>query len=107
MSDQDNMRKAVELADGFADSATLYWIEAPGEDDVEVNVSDVPKWFLAALAAQLVRQVDDLGFPYYLTIVATRSVLYRHPFSERIGLCSGKGRAVNTLNAVVNSKILE
>lgn len=54
MNDQDYIRKAVELADGWRLSSSILW----GPDRLQAPVTN--QAMLDALAAHLVRQVDAL-----------------------------------------------
>ena len=80
---EDVIRKAVELADGF------WW----KEDCVHVldtpmhyRADALPQTILDALAAQLTRQVDEL---------------------DDYWVCAEDDRTMNTIKAIVDSKVLE
>ena len=112
MTDEEIIRRAVELApDCFAikpwhDGVFRFVMYAPGWDPV-VNftddLNDLPQWFLDALAAQLVRQVDAihpemLDIWYDMTRIRTGKERF---FAE------GKDRTMNTLRAIVESGVLK
>ena len=92
----DKIKKAVELADGWT------WMGPEGTD----RLQPMSQPFLDALAAQLVRQVDVLdGF-----VVITRSNRTRIWSVKISGIwkeVEGDDRTMNTINAIVNSKVLE
>lgn len=95
MNNDDYIRKAVELADGWY-ITHIY----DGEDIVAWTDRQYPpsfvlqsmdRWGLDALAAQLVRQVDALE-GYWV---------------KNICCISGDDRTLNTIKAIVNSGVLE
>ena len=65
MNDQDYIRAGIELADGWNISKGWLvngpWIFEP-LDAFAIHIDKLPDFLKAALAAQLVRQVDALGF---------------------------------------------
>lgn len=105
MTNQNYIRKAVELADGWIayDNSFLggcYF--APHSYD------RVPQPVLDALAAQLVRQVDALPFEQ-------EGKTYFEVNNIRAHLCTditeteaeGSDRTMNTIKSIVDSKVLE
>jgi len=94
MSDNEHIRKAVELADGWSWSmlCALEKSVLTGRGTVD------------ALAAQLVRQVDALNGRYRIQIHSSRTIIFKSRyvhFEE-----SGVDRAINTINAIVDSEVL-
>ena len=91
MNDQDYIRKAVELADGWSiDILSRYGLDV-GKD---------------ALAAQLVRQVEKT---HYITVYGTQvDICSRPPDDFEWDYIGKKGeRTLNTIKAIVDSKVLE
>ena len=106
MNDQDIIRKAVELADGFGlmpgwDEA--FYVEQPW-DELSSSFKDPDQWMLDALAAQLVRQVDALPVPRFL-VDSVGATLYGEKGQGTF--IRGPDRTMNTLRAIVESKVLE
>ena len=111
MSDQDYIRKAVELADGWGDLELGF---------LSVRLSGPPETtpkryrrLLDALAAQLVRQVDALEGTQ---VAITRSGCVCAGIAEQIGRrierkhyaeITGPDRTMNTIKAIVDSGVLE
>ena len=103
MNDQDYIKKAVELADGW------YWgvndlVDPPPELRPIGPVNDtLPQIYLDALAAQLVRQVDATDYEIRMQLCAA-TIFYAGDEFWQLG---GKGRTMNTIKAIVDSKVLE
>ncbi|MCK5641588.1 MAG: hypothetical protein KAJ19_12370 [Gammaproteobacteria bacterium] len=111
MNDNDYIKAAVELADGFewhdGEPGGIYWPKVP----LEANESGLYIWssleyqpVLDALAAQLVRQVDAIRGSGVI-VGPYKSGIYfeggtKHEFD------SGEDRTMNTIKAIVDSKIL-
>lgn len=98
----DYIRKAVELADGFR------WLN---RDQVEVpdlnNVVLRPfeqQWFLDALAAQLVRQVDALD-DIRCDVDSRYSEVWGNG-QQTLGKHISDDRTMNTIKAIVDSGVL-
>lgn len=103
MSDEEAIREAVMLADGWGE---------PDKGGVHVLCDDselVCQWPLCqhdldALAAQLVRQMDALGFPVLIDPDRTE-------IEVDIGLpewcAGGPDRTMNTIRAIVDSGVLK
>ena len=97
MKHQDYIRKAVELADGFhVDSSGCH--RTPRDNCVEHQV------YMDALAAQLVRQVDALDEPMAVIIERNYTTLMDGGNTQVVG---NEGRTMNTIKAIVDSKVLE
>jgi hypothetical protein len=102
MNDQDYIRKAVELADGW-------WFYSDGTYRVDFLVgtftlSDIPQGHQDALAAQLVRQVD--AAKYQMIIYSgSQSEIY-DVYEQDKGRASGPDTTMNTIKAIVDSNIL-
>lgn len=113
MSDTDYIRKAVELADGFQWRGETYL----GRTNDPAILVDTPagttfpcddQFMLDALAAQLVRQVDALDNYYVLSGHDGSQVEYEDEL-EAYCVCTTEGpdRTMNTIKAIVDSKVLE
>lgn len=110
MNDQAYIRAGVELADGFSTD----------EDDFDVYAALSPRGqrWLDALAAQLVRQVLATNKTYLIeTLGRNRDFTTKFFFyAEKTGpisddhpdpiVISGKDHTMNTIKAIVDSKVL-
>lgn len=115
MNDEEYIRKAVELAEGwFFDNdlngqLRLYGIEldpAPFADYSHVTETFLSVAILDALAAQLVRQVDATE-DYWVRVDEDRSYVFVNSYRPQVasrerGLC----RTMNTIKAIVDSGVL-
>lgn len=105
MNNQDYIRAGVELADGFqlADEGVFFSLPYGG---FVPPVKNCPQQYLDALAAQLVRQVDTVaGIEFDVT---SRSSSMWSPVEDEFGNCKiGDDRTMNTIKAIVNSRVLE
>jgi len=109
MSDQDYIRKAVELADGWRWAGdTWYGPMLICDTRIDTLLEDKWRFLLDALAAQLVRQVDALECLYISTGHDAAHVI-KISGCTHIGLKSvhGPDRTMNTLKAIVDSKVLD
>jgi len=122
MNDQDYIRKAVDLVDNFDWSDRGYngiWIELPdGSEElfqthqgiVVVSHPYLQQYWLDALAAQLVRQVDALDTPDTVEITHDSVwVGYRSKNNEswkRTRRTKSRDRTMNTIKAIVDSGVL-
>lgn len=105
----DIIKKAVELADNFElDSINAYYWHDPsngeGFDGIATDSDDPSQWFLDALAAQLVRQVD--GSDAWFECNDNKQVR----IGNDDGLDHWEGgpdRTMNTIKAIVDSGVLE
>jgi hypothetical protein len=104
-----NIRKAVELADGFEWDADEYIVYTQYG---RLNVAPDEPMFLDALAAQLCRQVDVL--PALNPHGVKPADVYIKPGLSYVGFCgeliaeyAGPDRTENTINAIVESGVLE
>lgn len=113
MKDEDYIRKAVELADGWeyaGHDSIQDWIRGPKYFQ---PLSQIDPWMIDALAAQLVRQVDALKpvdlRSIYIMIDGFGSVAV-HDMSDMNYVkahVSGPDRTMNTIKAIVDSKVLD
>ncbi len=109
MTDNDYIRKAVELADGFMLNGNLiggsFMFDVGGS--IEIPTIEDNQWLLDALAAQLVRQMDELIL-YSVHIKPIGAFIDHEGTGERITDCylTG-GRTMNTIKAIVDSKVLD
>lgn len=125
-TDEEYLRAGVEQADGwscteYAGTKQAYLDSAGGSlwrahDDEEWPLSDLPQIMLDALAAQLVRQVDKVLddwrllelFPGHTAVRVVEKELGENNYRGRdLGACYGDDRAMNTVKAIVDSKVLE
>ena len=117
MNNQDYIRKAVVLSDGFHfDIASGYRWVCGGDDPpfhFEGQWNLIPDFhkqiFLDALAAQLVRQVDATS---YDIDTCSDEVYVWHMNDMNDGIVNdaiekGPDRTMNTLRAIVDSGVLE
>ncbi len=118
-NDQEIIRQAVELAKGFRCFGAkdlflgLIVIEGVG---LSWPVGDCPKCIIDALAAQLVRQVGELS-GYHVQVgdefSPSRAMVFGPDFRTFKGYMlddgdvEGSDRTMNTLRAIVESKVLE
>ena len=101
MNDQDYIRKAVELADGW--SISQKDILTTAHHGYFGNIEDIE--ILDALAAQLVRQVDALDDPW-VTEYPRKSIIYSDSLCQHIAEVKGPDRTMNTIKAIVDSGVL-
>ncbi len=120
MNEQDYIRKAVELADGWETTRNDGFI-LPSWSANSWAYPHVPQHILDALAAQLVRQVDaTTGFYLSIATKQKRRFLFwelektTYVFQEEGQLekvvswsASGPDRTMNTIKAIVDSGVLE
>lgn len=109
----DIIRRAIDLADGWELTMQRDGTERldnPVCAGFPIIVDDLDQLWLNALSAQLVEQVDELA-DQPITVVAYPDVtqVYRHGTvkDEMIAYHGGDGRAWNTINAILDSKVLE
>ena len=108
MTDEEYIRKAVELADGWE------WCDGGFEDDnIIESLSGYRGSIIAtpelkdALAAQLVRQVDALETHRVESHAASVMVYETHyPVNHAIAVRHGPDRTMNTIKAIVDSGVL-
>ncbi len=103
------IRKAVLLADCFDIDEDHYVFELYVDGSVHYaagsDPSETPQFFLDALAAQLVRQVDALeSFAFNLYIDCAR-VVDRYT-GVALAEIEGPDRTMNTLKAIIDSNVL-
>ena len=129
MTNEEYIRKAVELADGWF-IAKNGAITLPQPKDAYIDwpllyLSDFPtlkpqvvlNWVLLdALAAQLVRQVLAKGIPFEIThdvdkwgvaLMEGYDVYVGHPIDYVLECAKDSDRTMNTLKAIVESGVLE
>ena len=112
----DYIRKAVELADGWRLGVEL--LQTPSGNVVLLDDA-IPQVYLDALAAQLVRQVDEVSPHYNIFHIKwtngkqdPRTELHGLPgpvssFTKLLKRVDGPDRTMNTIKAIVDSKVLE
>lgn len=102
MTDNEYIRKAVELADGWEVTDTGDIISP-----IAAYVGEpMHQCFLDALAAQLVRQVDALPEP--IRVLADRSCECGAGRSFTVvGTRHSNDRTMNTIKAIVDSEVLK
>ena len=112
MDDSQYIFKAVELADAFVPIGPEQW-SITGADNFSIaqsSITDGPeKWFLDALAAQLVRQVDALGAN--VRVSKDKTTIFpsvkADPYWQNITKLKGPDRTMNTIKAIVDSGVLQ
>ena len=114
MNDQDIIRKAVELADGWKWYGTV--IDVPVPLNPVSQKFGLPAVYLDALAAQLVRQVNstkhseggfDVEIDPYMTRVRKWKVGSPDRGVETVSCCDeNDDPTMNTLRAIVESGVL-
>jgi len=117
-SDQDYIRKAVELADHWAlirvwdgedwiDSLDYKW--SLSEPHIRCLLQDAAQTTLDALACQLTRQVDALNEFWIDSDMHGVAKIWRgflYDRKERIAKANDKNRTMNTLKAIIDSEVL-
>ena len=107
MDDQDYIRKAVELADGWQydeiGHTGIYKIFLPDTMNIWVSFDYQPA--LDALAAQLVRQVDVLS-NYAGVKICPRITEIFSVAGESHMPSTGPDRTMDTIKAIVDSAVL-
>ena len=105
---KDYIRAAVEQADNFEFRLGCYW----GCGGQSFGTDNQPQWFKAALASQLVLQVDDTE--YRLIVSGRFTEIMQDNFedvkrmtSKCIASSKGPNRSMNTIKVVVDSKVLK
>lgn len=109
------IRKAVELADGFGAQGVEYVLrDRFGVALLTTLQSNPIQPFLDALAAQLVRQVDATHVAGHVNPIATYAVHVKpqsskiHGYSlSYVAVSDDNDRTLNTIKAIVDSKVLE
>ena len=107
MNNQDTVRKAVLLADGWDISTDDYYY---GPYVVGAHISNIKQSATDALAAQLVRQVDarwDQRNPQCPHIIAFANRVECWATGWPPTVTEGLDRTMNTIKAIVDSKVLE
>ncbi len=109
MNDQDYIRKAVELANGFGGDSFSMWIDALGTNIGSVSdYSEPEQWALDALAAQLIRQVDATHHYAVITDIENTQIEdWKSGTGIMIIKSNGYDRTMNTIKAIVDSEILK
>ena len=110
MKDQDYIRKAVELADGW------YWVSDNRGGEVGHDQTGFlwylrdereSQLYLDALAAQLVRQVDATEHWVTSTSLGNACVWLRDGAGKVFKSTENDNRTMNTLRAIVDSGVLK
>jgi len=112
MNDQDYIRKAVELADEFsvAGVAGLFLhmdvkdVEFPYH--VQTSLDNPAKFFLDALAAQLVRQVDESTCSEVVCSEGHCAIYDQEGQVNIVEVNNYEDRTMNTIKAIVDSDVL-
>ncbi len=105
MNDRDYIRKAVELADGWevgTKGVTLPNGRSRLFDDPLLGAMSLEQYWLDALAAQLVRQVDAAGWCFVITQEISEILA-----GEKTHFHEGPDRTLNTIKAIVDSGVLD
>ena len=105
----DYIKRVVELADGFDIHYARVLRVLTNHGTFYVDYDE--QFFLDALAAQLVRQVDAIeNFELLIRRDVTQLInVYSEAFEmdEMIEYSGGHGRTMNTIRAIVDSGVLE
>ena len=106
MQNNELIRKAVELADGFGfmpGDPGCFYVQEPW-DELSAVIEEPDQWLLDALAAQLVRQVDALGGHPSIAVYQRHTQVFTDSgFFKR----KGPDRTLNTIKAIVDSGVLD
>jgi len=114
MNDQDYIRKAVELADGWSWQGEIY-LGRTDDPLIMVNTSagvmleSDERMALDALAAQLVRQVDTkMGVSIQIVSGSAhiKVVIFSRNPDRETAQAFGPDRTMNTIKAIVDSGVL-
>ena len=107
MTDEEIIRRGVELADGWR-LLSRGQIETPVFNAIAILIN-MDQLFLDALAAQLTRQVDALDNGFFIDITKHGADLYFGDAlsEELVAGIAGPDRTMNTLRAIVESGVLE
>jgi len=113
MTDEEYIRRAVELADGFEWDDEHHIAQLPDEW-IAFDGNSLPQYFLDALAAQLVRQVDDISgeTTFFFTSQYDGVYLWAGDYNAEAGRrdvfkAASQDRTANTIKAIVDSRVLE
>ena len=107
MNDQDYIRKAVELADGWiveADKDNRVWVSGPRFSG---TIGALTQPDLDTLAAQLVRQVDATEHTVIVHDDWTDFATWQGDAYGCFVATKGPDRTMNTIKIIVDSKCLE
>ena len=120
MNDQDYARKAIALADGWSitidddgEMTSFYapmWLPQATVKELStsgVRLDKLSQQMLDALAAQLVRQVDALRNPSVGVITSELGSIHIWRESKLLTESTQLGRTMNTIKAIVDSKVLK
>ena len=110
MKDEDYIKKAVELADRwFVTDANI--VKATGISPFHIGSTHFAQATIDALAAQLVRQVDAIEAPKHPD---RPSAFYSTPHECQVwmrgkvaSVKTADDRTMNTIKAIIDSKVLE
>ena len=115
MNDGEYIRKAVELVGWLESDEEGEYLQIPAQpfsaylDEIRAPCE---QYLLDALAAQLVRQVDaligiDIDVHKGFSSITTDQGKYSTGHWVEIGEAQGEDRTMNTIKAIVDSKVLE
>lgn len=105
MTDDEYIRPAVELADGFLDCGSYF---VTPDRPMGVKYSGANQSSLDALAAQLVRQVDRTDrYSFFSHRDCATVTEYVDGYPNEFGGAIGRdNRTMNTIKAIVDSQVL-
>lgn len=106
MTDDEYIRKAVEMADGWLEVDDGAWFATPfGHLNSMRNLHSA---YYDALAAQLVRQCTNSVIIYddHTTVWGAEVQTVVGPGAQIIALVGGPDRTMNTIRAIVGSGVL-
>jgi hypothetical protein len=105
MKDEDYIRKAVELADGWGlviQKGDAFAIFPPNTRPIQCHF----RFVRDALAAQLVRQVDATQYEVCIAPSYTEVGDFSEDGEECLAVEDGSDRTMNTIKAIVDSGVL-
>jgi hypothetical protein len=105
MNDQDYIREGAKLANGWKIGSDTFntYVYFSAWKEILPGLSQP---MLDALAAQLVRQVDDT-VGYYVDTYIGASVISSSHTGESIARIMSDDRTMNTIKAIVDSEVLK
>lgn len=104
MTDEDYIRKAIALADRWTIKLDYVSNRRYYERTGGLSLSELDTYDLAALAAQLVEQIDATDWKLH---VYPKAVIICDRNDKNYTHISGDDRIMNTIKASVDSKVLE
>lgn len=109
MNDQDYIREAAELADGWSIVLQMWGWDVVGPDPLAAYEScePIPQPITDALAAQLVRQVDEMAETFFYFSPTGAAFVYTSLEDKPAGASRDLDRSMNTIRCIVDSGVLK